>query len=87
MPSPHTADNIAKLVEAILVEWNIDKSKIHRILTDNGSNMVAAFKRQQCSSDCGDICEVVDDSEEQQNEFETNGEELEDNNFPEVDIR
>ena len=44
MPSPNTADNIAKLVEAILVEWNIPESEIHCILTDNGSNMVAAFK-------------------------------------------
>ena len=67
MPSPHTADNITKLVEAILVEWNILESKIHRILTDNGSNMVADFKNQQHSMHSDhDVCEAVGDIEEQQ---------------------
>lgn len=45
-PSPHTASQIADLVQEILAEWNIPQSKIHRVLTDNGSNMVAAFKTQ-----------------------------------------
>ena len=46
MPSPHTADAVAEIVEAILAEWKIHKEKVHRILTDNGSNMIAAFKEQ-----------------------------------------
>ena len=45
-PSPHTASHIADLVQVILAEWNMQQSKIHRVLTDNGSNMVAAFKTQ-----------------------------------------
>uniref|UniRef100_A0A1X7VBL9 DUF659 domain-containing protein n=1 Tax=Amphimedon queenslandica TaxID=400682 RepID=A0A1X7VBL9_AMPQE len=44
--SPHTASKIADLVQEILVEWNKPQSKIHRVLTDNGSNMVATFKTQ-----------------------------------------
>ena len=31
-------------MEDILLEWNIPKDNIFCILTDNGSNMVAAFK-------------------------------------------
>ena len=41
--SPHTADNIASCVDECLTEWGISEEKVHRILTDNGSNMVAAF--------------------------------------------
>ena len=44
MSSPHTAVRIAELVKEILEEWDIHETKVHRILTDNGSNMVAAFK-------------------------------------------
>ena len=46
MPSPHTAANVRKLIEKILEEWNIPLSKVFVIVTDNGSNMVAAFKQQ-----------------------------------------
>ena len=44
-PSPHTAVNVAALVNTVLSEWNITHDVVHRILTDNGSNMVAAFKQ------------------------------------------
>ena len=44
LPSPHTAEMISETVEDILLEWNIPKHNIFRILTDNGSNMVATFK-------------------------------------------
>ena len=43
LPSPHTAE-ISNTVEDILLEWNIPELNIFRILTDNGSNMVVAFK-------------------------------------------
>ena len=47
MPSsPHTADAVADIVHKVLSEWSIPDSKIHRILTDNGSDMIAAFKQQ-----------------------------------------
>ena len=44
LPSPHTAEKISETVDDILLEWNIPKHNIFRILTDDGSNMVAAFK-------------------------------------------
>ena len=33
-------------MEDILLEWNISKHNNFRILTDNGSNMIAAFKNR-----------------------------------------
>ena len=42
--SPHTAERVSKLVDEIVCEWKIPYYKIFRILTDNGSNMIAAFK-------------------------------------------
>ena len=44
MPSPHTADNILKIVNGILADWNIPLDKVGNTITDNGSNMVKAFK-------------------------------------------
>ena len=46
MPSPHTAENIRMLVDDILSEWDIPSTMISAIilLTDNGSNMLAAFR-------------------------------------------
>lgn len=46
-PSPHTAANVADLVNNVLAEWNIPHTMVHRIITDNGSNMIAAFKQHQ----------------------------------------
>lgn len=43
MVHPHTAQSIAALVEECANEWGIPKQKILTIITDNGSNMVAAF--------------------------------------------
>ena len=44
--SPHTADRILEAFDAIVCQWNIPQSKLFRVLTDNGSNMVVAFKDQ-----------------------------------------
>lgn len=41
---PHTAGAIFELFAAVMHEWNISDERIFRILTDNGSNVVAAFK-------------------------------------------
>lgn len=57
MASPHT----------ILEEWKLPRFKIHCILTDNGSNMVAAFKKHHHTDHRR---ETVNDIEEQQNELE-----------------
>ena len=40
----HTAANIHKVVDEILEEWDIAPDKVSAVITDNGSNMVAAFK-------------------------------------------
>ena len=42
-PSPHTGERIA---EHTISDWDIPMSKIFCIITDYGSNMVAAFKEQ-----------------------------------------
>ena len=43
MASPHTAERVFEVIE-VLAEWEISYSKVPTILTDNGSNMVAAFR-------------------------------------------
>lgn len=43
---PHTAHIISSLVEKCTAEWGIPKDKIITIITDNGSNMVAAFSHK-----------------------------------------
>ena len=42
--SPHTAECVTQLVDNILYEWKIPLHKIFCFITDNGSNMLAAFK-------------------------------------------
>ena len=32
------------VLKVVLCEWSIEESRISKVLTDNGSNMVAAFK-------------------------------------------
>ena len=44
MQGRHTAENVREVVEEVMKEWGIAESKVRVIITDNGSNMVAAFK-------------------------------------------
>lgn len=52
----HTAEYLEMKIEEILAEWCIKKDKVINIVTDNGSNMVAAAqsafpsKRTPCFS-------------------------------------
>ena len=46
LTTAHTAAAIRDCVDTILTEWDVDSSKICAILTDNGSNMLAAFKEK-----------------------------------------
>jgi hypothetical protein len=39
----HTGQNIAFFIQNELAKWNISKSKIMGVVTDNGSNIVAAI--------------------------------------------
>lgn len=41
---PHTGENIHDLYNTIREEWNLSETRILRIVTDNGSNVVSAFK-------------------------------------------
>ena len=42
-PSPHTAAHVREMVEEVLRDWELSTDKISLIITDSGSNMVAAF--------------------------------------------
>ena len=67
MPSPHTADHVRELVDAILEEWDIPISKVKVVVTDNGSNMVAAFRTYLAASsedDGDDLDDDLDDDSE-----------------------
>ena len=63
LPSSHTGEKICDTVEDILLDQNLPKHHIFRILTDNGSNMVAAFKN--CMLD------YVESTNEEDTESET----------------
>lgn len=68
----HTAENIRKLCDDVLSEWGIDPSKMSAIITDNCSNMVAAFKKQITNSDCSD--DERDEEAESTTVFDSNDE-------------
>ena len=63
LPSPQTADRILEAFDAFVCQWNIPQSKLFRVLTDNGSNMVVALKDRITSE--VDIESVGDDDAEQ----------------------
>jgi hypothetical protein len=42
---PHTGEMIGERLTSTLDAWNIDRRKVLRIITDNGSNMVKAIKK------------------------------------------
>ena len=70
MPSPHTAEHVRQLVEEVLDEWKLPHDKISVILTDSGSNMVAAFRRRV---DVGEGESSADDHEEEEEEEQEDG--------------
>ena len=41
---PHTGCNIISIFKSVLEEWKIDKECVGKVLTDNGSNMLKAFR-------------------------------------------
>ena len=84
MPSPHTAANVRKLIEKVLEEWNIPLSKVFVIVTDNGSNMVAAFKQQPEERDSVNDDEVGE--EDASSEGESDDEENTEDDFDEKEL-
>ncbi|KAI2644644.1 E3 SUMO-protein ligase ZBED1 [Labeo rohita] len=73
MVHPHTANSIVTLVEECTEEWGIRKEKIIMIITDNGSNMVSAFRveEEDTSSDENDSNKDSDEEEEADERYGT----------------
>ena len=69
-PQPHTTDRVRQLLETILAEWEIPTVSVLLVVTDNGSNMVAAFREsyQQMLEDEEE--DAITDVNEQLNENE-----------------
>ncbi|CAF4105559.1 unnamed protein product [Rotaria sp. Silwood2] len=71
MKSPHTSDNIQRLTENVLDRFNI-KEKVFRIITDNASSMIKAYRfglavdgdyqihDDQCDKSTTDDCSTFD---------------------------
>ena len=64
----HTAVNIRTLLDEVLSEWGMYDSKLFAALTDNGSNMVAAFKAH-LQYVTGDSDDDDDEMEEMEHEI------------------
>ncbi|XP_037545811.1 E3 SUMO-protein ligase ZBED1-like [Nematolebias whitei] len=47
LPHPHTAECIKTHVDQCTEDWGIPQHKILTVITDNGSNMIAAFKANE----------------------------------------
>lgn len=67
-PNPHTGERIAEVISAVHEEFNLNESKIVSTVTDNGSNIVKAFK------DFG--VRVIDDDGEEFEHDDSNEQEL-----------
>ena len=63
MPSPHTGEKIREVVDEVLEEWNISPSRVLATLTDNGSNMLVAFRPKLTDSSDDDDSELEDETE------------------------
>jgi len=62
---PHTGQSIKEYVDHCLSEWEIPQHKVLTVITDNGSNMVAAFKAEV---EEGDTQSTSSDEEEKGND-------------------
>ena len=89
MPPSHTAKNIRAIVDQVLLEWEIPSHKISVILTDNGSNIVAAFRGHFCTSseDDGESGDEDIDQQGESSQIQDEGSiELDVSNFEEEEI-
>ena len=57
---PHTGCNIISIFKSVLEEWKIDKECVGKVLTDNGSNMLKAFRIM-----AAEYTESADDSDDE----------------------
>jgi hypothetical protein len=60
--SPHTSENIQQLTEAVLERFNI-KDKVFKIITDNASSMIKAYKFGLCVDEENDDDDDVRDDQ------------------------
>nr|XP_054592654.1 uncharacterized protein LOC129157435 [Nothobranchius furzeri] len=69
---PHTAQSIKACVEKCMQEWGIPNEKVLTVITDNGSNMVAAFKHSapedEDSSSDGPDASILSESDSKETE-------------------
>lgn len=61
MTSAHTGLHIREAVDSVLSEWDIHPSKIIASITDNGSNIIAAFRMDRQTEDEHDESSEVED--------------------------
>ena len=85
MPHPHNAENIREILNEVLQEWCIPSNKVGVVITDNGSNMVKAFRQDYCAGEGADAdeedesdIEVDLDSMEEFDDASTTAEDVED---------
>ena len=83
MPHPHSAENIRDTLDPVIKEWDIPLTKVNVVITDNGSNMVKAFRQIACteeedSAEEEEIDETITDTPVEHLEEE---EDFEDNEF------
>jgi len=62
MPHPHNAENIREILNEVLQEWCIPSTKVGVVITDNGSNMVKAFRQDYITAE-GDDANEEDESD------------------------
>ena len=62
---PHTGEHVREVVDKVLMEWEIPTAKVSAILTDNGSNMLKAFRTHIMEGDEGDKEEDGDKEDEE----------------------
>lgn len=86
MPHPHSGENIRNLVMKCLEEWDISPQAINVVVTDNGSNVVKAF-RNDChhASNTTNVNESQQDIEESDDDLSSeDGEFRDENNEEEI---
>ena len=86
MPHPHSGENIRNLVMKCLEEWDISPQAINVVVTDNGSNVVKAF-RDDChhASNTTNVNESQQDIEESDDDLSSeDGEFRDENNEEEI---
>ena len=77
---PHTGERVREIVQEVLTEWNIPLRKVFTISTDNGSNMLRAFRTSMMESEkdnsdhqdeaAGDEKDEEDEEEKEEEEEE-----------------